>query len=333
MPPIPPPPSVELDQAIDDLLEELEAFLPAPAPPLPDPSVFLVSMTERSVGLGGTRGLERRGAFGVVELRGVRVDAVVRFQLWGADAAAAATAGRTLEAALAANRDSLWTRHFLRIALSDASFPAPAPGGGAFGVVVEYRVLYEHPIQDTGGAQSLIARIPVESDPEERESLARETTTVTDELVRWDDLGAAPLVVRGPRAVARLASLDFVAGPQPTGAVTLTRTFDGAPPPTAFPSLAAFHDAVAGTDPPERNGRVAFVSPADLFAALTPLGPPLGLGDWNLDGVLDAYQARELVLDPPIVLPRAADRLELEHANPALDQMAVVYLRFAGPSA
>jgi hypothetical protein len=334
MPPLPAAPSLELDQALAQLLALLETFLPATAPPLPTASVSLIAMTERGVGLGGMRGLERVGPFELVELRGVRVDGLVRFHVFGTDPPAAALAARSLQTALAGARDSLWTSGLLRMSLSDATEPAAQPGGAAFSVMLEYRVLYEYRIADTGGADSLIARIPINADPEEPESLARETTTVTDELARWDQLEAPLLRARGSRSVARLAALSFFPGATASGTVTLTRTFDGASAaPVTHPSLVTFLDAVADPAAPERNGRVEFASVADLLAALGPVGATLELGDWDLDGVLDAYEAHELVLDPPIVLPHPADRLELAYEHPALDEIGVVYLRFAGISA
>jgi hypothetical protein len=334
MPPLPAAPSLELNQALAQLLALLETFLPAPAPPLPTASVSLVAMTERGVGLGGMRGLERVGPFEIVELRGIRVDGLVRFHVFGADTPAAAIAARSLQTALAAARDSLWTSGLLRMSLSDASDPTAQPGGGAFGVMLEYRVLYEHRIADTGGADSLIARIPINADPEELDSLARETTTVTDELARWDQLEAPLLRVRGPRSVSQLAALSFFPGATATGTVTVTRTFDGATAaPTTHPSLVTFLDAVAGPSAPERNALIEFASVADFLAALAPVQATLDLGDWDLDGVLDTYEARELALAPPIVLAHPADRLELAYEHPALDEVGVVYLRFAGISA
>jgi hypothetical protein len=328
MPPLPPPPTLGLDQAVSALLAALQPYVPPPAPPLPDSGVSVAALTERSVGLGGRRGFERRGSLGLVELRGVRADALVRFQLWGGDFVAVETTARTLTAAIAADREALWNAGFLRLSLDQAGLPFEVPSLTAWTATLDYRVLFEHRVEDTGGAESLIARIPVHSDPEEEESLARETTTVTDELVRWDELVARPLVVRGPRAVRSLASLSFFAGALPTGTVTLTRTHDGASgPPTPHPSLTAFLEEVSGPGAPERHGVVSFASPPAFLAELAPPGATLELGDWDLDSAIDTYEARDLALTPPLLLPRGRDRLELTYQHPALDQSGVIYLR------
>ncbi len=311
------------------MLGRLDDYLPPPAPPLPEPSVSVVSMNERAVGLGNRRGSETRGSFAVVALKGIRLDSLVRFQLWAAGPAQAETAMTTLNAQLMADRDALWGAGFLRVAL-EVTPPAdytPAPVD-AWRKQADYRILYEFHYQDTDGAESLIARIPIHSDPEVRDSLQRETTVASDEMIRWDNEAAPPLVARGRFSVGGLSVLAFVPGMAPSGTVTLTRTFDGAVgPPTTYPALADFLTAVAGPDAPERHGQVTFASLGDFLATFNAAGDPVTLGDWDADGVPDGYQARALALEPAIRLPGVADRLEVTYQASAFDQVAVVYLR------
>lgn len=318
-----------LDQVVTAMLGRLDDYLPLPAPPLPDPSVSVVSMNERPVGLGDRRGTETRGSFAVVALKGIRLDALVRFQLWAAGPAQAETAMTNLNSQLMADRDALWAAGFLRLMLEVAP-PAdyvPAPVD-AWRKQADYRILYEFHYQDTDGAESLIARIPIHSDPEVRDSLQRETTVVTDEMIRWDNETAPVLVVRGRFDVGGLSALAFVPGMAPGGAVTLTRTFDGAVgPPTAYPTVADFLAAVAGSNPLDRHAQVTFASLSDFLAAFSASGDPVTLGDWDLDGVVDSYQARVLALEPLVQLPGMADRLEVTYQASAFDQVAVVYLR------
>lgn len=77
-----------LNQALDARLAVLEKYFPPPSvppppgPPLPAASLSLVSVTERSVGLGKRVGNDVRGPFSVLALKGTHIEAVVRFQLW-----------------------------------------------------------------------------------------------------------------------------------------------------------------------------------------------------------------------------------------------------------
>jgi len=321
-------PTPKLDLAVSALLAALDDYLPAAAPPVPAPAVSLLSLAERPVGIGAQRGLESRGELTVIELRGVRVEATVRFQVWGASSAAADAAVGDLNLSLLGDRDQLWSAGFLRFSLDALAPSVSVEGTNAWRSDADYKILFEFRAEDTFGAESLIARVPIHSDPEERDSLARETSVVTDDLVRWDQLGAASLVLRGRRNLNRLTALAFLPAPEPTGAVTVTRTFDGAPAaPTVYASLAAFLDAVAGDAAPERNGSVAFASTSAFLAVFAAAGDPVELGDWDADTVLDAYEARSLELESPIRLGSSADRLEISYATPAFDQVGVVYLR------
>jgi hypothetical protein len=322
-----------LKDAIDRLISLLDPFLnpfrPPPGGLLPDPLLLVVSVAERSVGIGDFRGTQTVGSFGTVELKGVRVDAVVRFLLWASDPVQAEKEGKDLHEGLLGSRDALRSKGFLRLALEDAPPAEALPG--LWRKAADYRFLFEFGYEDTGGAESLIARIPIDSDLEERDSLDRETTEVSDELVRWDNLGAPPLVVRGRTRVGRVSSLAFrfQPGSVPAGTVSLLRTFDGATgAPVVFTSLAAFLDAVSGPNPAERQVRATFPSVEEFLAEL---GPPdnriVELGDWNDDHTLDSYESRSFAIEPPVELAGVPDRLEITFGQAAFDQLAVVYLR------
>ncbi len=257
-----------LDQAIETMLAILDDYLPPPVASIPESSVSVTSMNERSVGLGNRRGTETRGTFPVLALKGVRLDAAVRFQLWAATPVEVETAMADLNARLLADRDTLWIAGVLRLAL-EASAPADFISPlNAWRRTSDYRVLYEFHYQDTDGAESLIARIPIQSDLEVRDSPERETTVVTDEMVRWDNEAAPPVVIRGPFNAGSLSVLAFLTGTAPTGTVTVKRTFDGAVgAPTSHPTLADFLAGVAGPNAPERHAQISFASLADFLAA------------------------------------------------------------------
>ncbi len=206
------------------MLEALRPYLES----LPAGSVSVVSVNEKALGVGNWRGIETLGSFAIVGLKGGHLEAVVRFQFQADQPNAVDDAVNTLQARLLAGRDALWKVGLLHITAQDttpAEFSAPL---NAWRKTVAYKILYEFRYQDTDGAESLIARIPIHSDPEERDSPQRETITVTDEMVRWDNEAAPTLVVRGRWDARGLSALAFIPGTAPTRSVTLRRTFDQA---------------------------------------------------------------------------------------------------------
>ncbi len=317
-----------LNQVIATMMGLLDDYLPPPVPPLPNPGVSMVGLKTRTVGLGNSRGTEKRGSIAVVELKGIRLDARVQFQLWATGPAEAETAMTTLNAQLMGARDPLWIAGFLRLKLEAAPPAERLTAVRAWRKQADYSVLYEYRYQDTDGSESLIASIPVESDLERRNVPERETTVVTDEMVRWDNEAAPALVVRGPFSVKRFSAVAFTSGTAPSGTVTLRRTFDGAIGlPTVFPLLADFLAAVVGSNPQSRHAQVTFGTPSSFLNAFSPAGAPITLGDWNRDSLPDSYQARMLAIEPAIRLPGVADRLEIAYQGAALDQVSVIYLR------
>jgi hypothetical protein len=314
-------------EALAEMLGILDDFLPGAVAPLPDASISVANLSERSVGLGGLRGLEFRERFQVAELKALRLDALVRYDLWGDSPGAATQAAGNVGAGLLGARDTLASQGILKLGLEGLDAPDFAASLNAWHVGALYRVLYEFPYQDAGGAESLVVRIPIDVPPEEP-GAAIEETVVTDEMTRWDDDAAPALVVRGPFGVGALLGLSWFSAAAPTGGVTVTRTFDGASgAPAAFGSLDAFFDAVSGFAPLERHGSVAFPTLVDFLVAIGAAGVPVAIGDRDADGVLDLYVPRSRVVLPPLVLETEADRMEVAYGAVALDQPAVVYLR------
>jgi hypothetical protein len=256
------------------------------------------------------------------------LEAVVRFQLWAATPAEAETAIADLNARLLAGRDALWIAGVLKLALVDSAVAEFVTSVNAWRKTADYRLLYEFHYEDSDGAESLIAKIPVQSDLEALDSPERETTVVTGEMVRWDNEATPALVIRGPFNISSLAVLAFVPGSAPTGTVTVKRTFDGAAgPATPHPTWAAFLAAVAGPNALERHAQISFASLADFLAEFTSAGDPVSLGDWNVDNVPDSYQAKALSIQPIIYLTSVLDRLEITYQGTKFDQVGVVYLR------
>lgn len=307
----------QFNDAVKAMMDVLNTYLPAAGGgELPAPSVSIASVNEQSLGLNNRRGEEARAGFGVVELKGGRLDAVARFELWATQPASVQQAVQDLIRRLLADRDKLWLVGFLRIGLEATSSSDNVPALNAWRQTADVRVLYEYHFEDADDSQGLIARIPIHID-----STYNESTTVTDEMTRWDDQHAPALVVRGPVAVSGMTGLVFVAGVAPSGTVTLTRTFDGtAGPPTRFTTLAAFLAAVGGDAPLNRNAQLVFASWNNFLAIFNVGGSPVTLGG-------DDYSPLEVAFDPVIQLAGVGDRFEVAYQKPALDQTAVAYLR------
>jgi hypothetical protein len=234
----------------------------------------LVSVAERAVGLGGRVGTDTRGPFTVSALKGTRLEAVVRYQLWSDTPVGVDAAIQDLATRLLADREVLRAAGFLRLTLKGAGASENVPALNFWRESAEFAVLYEFPYVDADDAESLIGRIPIEINEEFSESM-----TVTDEMVRWDDQpapppplppSAPPLLLRGALSIGRLSALAFIPGTAPTGTVTLTRTFDGAPgPPPTHPDLPTFLAAITNPVNPAREGRITFASLTAFLAAFS----------------------------------------------------------------
>jgi hypothetical protein len=320
-----------LDQVIDAMLKVLKDYLPQPIAGLPFPGVAVASVSERAVGLNNYIGTGTRGAFPIVSRRGIRLDALVRFQIWADDPVQIDTTFSNLDAHLMADRNALLSSGFLRLALENTVTADQVASLNAWRKQADYRILYEFRFQDADDARGLIARIQIDSVPEESNLLPHETTNVTDRMARWDNLSAPPFVVRGRFNVGGLAALQFIAGTVPSGTITLTRTVDGMTgPPTMQPTLQDFLVAVAGPNAPERHSQVIFPSLKDFLSNFSSAGDPVVLGDWDGNNVPDSYAPLFLSIDPAIQLPSVFDHLELSYQGKAFDQIAVVYLRATG---
>lgn len=299
---------------------------------LPKPGVSVTGVTERALAVGNRRGTERRGSFAIVELKGGRLEAGVRFQFLADDSGVMDAAVQELHKRLLVARNDLWAAGFLRFAAEGTSLAEHISALNAWRKTADYRVLYEFHYQDTAGAESIITRIPIHSDPEERDSLQRETTVVTDEMVRWDNETAPALEVtasvRSGVRVTGLAILAYLSAGWTGNQITLARLDRGsAAPPTTYPTLAEFHTAVTAPANPDRHAQVTFTSVADFLDEFEPAGDPIELGDWDEDGTPDEYRPGSLGFDPPIRLETGDDFIRLSYQDAAFDTPAVVYLR------
>ncbi len=320
-------------QILSNMLDILRGYLPSPGPSLPAPSLSTVSVKQRPVGIGNWRGTERRGPLAEISLKGGRLDTVVRFQLWADTVSNADDIVNTLHNDLLTDSSQLRVDGFLRLELIETS-PAEFLGGSinAWRKTADYKILYEYHYHDLDGAESIIARIPIHSDPEQRNSPERETTQVTDELSRWDDIQAPPLdvsaTVKAKVRIYGLASLAYHPSPWLGSPVTISRLQRNSPtPPTIYPTLAEFHAAVTRKVNPDLHAQIVFPSLSDFLATFDSAGDSFGLGDWDENGTPDTYEPGTLAFDPPLILGSSNDLLRISYQDTAFDSKAVVYLR------
>ncbi len=317
-----------LDQVIDAMLKALQDYIPPPINGLPQPGLLVASVNERTVGLNNFIGTETRTAFPVISRKGIRLDALVRFQIWGADPVQLDTVFSKLDGHLMADRDALRGNGFLRLSLENTATADQIFSFSAWRKQADYRILYEYRFQDANDAAGLIAKITIDSVPEESSLLAHEIMNVTDRMARWDNLSAPPFVVRGRFSIGGLAALQFISDAAPIGTITLTRTADTVTgPPTVLPTLQDFLADVAGPTATSNNSQVTFTTLNLFLSNFSSAGTPFALGDWDANNIPDSYTSFFLPIEPAIVLPSGFDRLEISYQGNVFDKVAIVYLR------
>lgn len=311
-----------LEDVLAGMVNVLQPFVPLQVANLPKPSLSLVHAETRGAGIGNYVGMSTDGSLATLEHHAIRVQAVARFSLWGADPFAVDQAVMGLNASVFAKRHDLQAQGFLKLTFDGMAPAEEVSGLSAWRRNADYSVLYEFAYSDTGEASSLIVGIPVD------ETALGQRWTVRGDVTRWDNHQTPLLSVRGPAAITEIAALTFFPDTlqEPTGAVRVTRTFDDASAPTDSGTLTAFITQTTARTP-ARDVYVELPTLPALLANFTPDGSPFYLGDWNNDGIPDRYIPTRLELPSPIVLPTIADRLELSYQQPPFDRIAVVYIR------
>jgi hypothetical protein len=228
------------------VLRALRKYLPTEngSDSLPDPAVSVLSATERALALGNRRGMEQFGPFSILALKGLRLDLVARYELWATQPAGVEAEVQALyERLLAAKATSeLWKDGVLRLDWKASGPTEHDTDLDAWRKTADYQVLYEHRYEDSDGAESIIARIPIDIDSQYGES-----TVVTDEMVRWDGQAAPSLEMRG--AAGRMFRIDvlsllaFLPQEWDGNEVTVSAPVDGVVHEHTFASVRAFVDA------------------------------------------------------------------------------------------
>jgi hypothetical protein len=302
-----------LNSVVSSLLGLLDDFLPpSPGGALPDPSVQVVTFTQREVGLGQWRGTETRADLAVVALKGVRLDAITRYQVWAADANAASAAIGDLQGRLLGAGEALRGLGVLDLQAHEMTGPAFEAGVPGWYAAVDFRVLYEFQYQDDDGASSLIARIPIDLDPERAGSPDREHLEVTDAMVRWDELAAPQLVLEAARGFRQVRHLSVLA------------LLPALPANPADPT--AWHGApvVLAVDQGGVRTQRVFATVRELVDACSPDGSVELGGGTYVGGTLELAAAG---LPGPATLTRPGDAFKVTYSAASFDDGAVLYLR------
>jgi hypothetical protein len=300
--PMPPPQPPAESSVIADLLAALQPYLPPPTLGLPPPVASVVSVQEKRVGVGNLRGTDVRASYPAVLLKGGRLDAVVRFQLWAAAPADIATAIAALLDRILAAQTTLRGAGFLQLVIQNTSPPEVVPVLNAWRQSIDVAVLYEYQYEDGDGAYGLIARIPVAIDGGLSESML-----LTDEMARWEHDAANPLLIDGLSnpglTVSALSILAYLPAGWDGHAVTLSASTGGSVHQQIFPTVRTFANAFT------------------LETETVDLG-----GNLYVPGTFNFPHPPQF--PDPLRMQTGNDNLRVSYADPAFDNVdAALYLR------
>ena len=228
-----------MDQVLGSMLATLSKYLHFMPSPLPEPVVSIVTLKERPLAIGNSLGYESRGSFPIIELKGVRLEAKVSFQLWGGDLKEVDTEFEALHERLLAARDDLRAEGFLTLSAGGASSSEQIDSLHAWRKTADFNLLYEFHYEDKDGTQSIITRIPIEIDGE--------YAVVSDDIVRWDNQGApvleaSGLTIRGAH-IGALFILSFLPPGWDGGEVSISSFISGINRERKFNNVRMFRDA------------------------------------------------------------------------------------------
>lgn len=297
--------SSQPDQVLSDMLAILGKYIDSPSSNLPKSSVSIVSMTKRPASIGNRLGVADLGSFSTVEIKGGRLDAVVRFNLWGDGPEDVDREMVKLQGKILVARDCLRADGFLIVALMDSSSPEQATSADAWRRYADYRVLYEFNYPDADGALSLISQIPI--------SVDGHITIVSDGMVRWDNQSALPLLAQGLSGrlphIGSVSMIAFLPVEWDGLEVTISATIKGSKHECKFAHLRDFCNAF---DLERENGNLKTA----VFGEKNYLIGHLAFPNSNFPN--------------PIIFQGNDDNFRISYAASSLDSSAVVYFRLLG---
>jgi hypothetical protein len=293
------------DQALVDLISSLSKYIASSSPNLPKSSVSIVSLAKRPAAIGNRLGVADLGSFSELEIKGCRLDAVVRFYLWGdgpeyVDAEMEKLQGRILGAV-----DCLRADGFLNITQMNSSSSEQVASMASWRKYADFRVLYEFKYPDVDGALSLISQIPI--------SVDGHITVVSHNMVRWDNQSAPPLQFHGLSGrlphIRSVSMIAFLPSEWNGLEVTVSATIKGSKHECNFANLRDF----CNTFNLERDN-------GNLKRTV------LGENDY-LIGRLDFPNS---CFPFPLIFQGNDDSFCISYAASSLDSSAVVYFRLRG---
>lgn len=291
-----------MDQTLNHMLITLGRYINLPSEDLPKPGISIVSLTQRPLAIGNRLGVERRGSFSMVETKGGRMDAIVRFHLWGSSPDKVDREVEMLLGRLLAAKDDLRTDGFLRLSLEGVPPCEEISSQNAWRKYADYKVLYEYYYHDTDEAESLINRILIDIDGH--------LTIISDDMVRWDSQSAPMLEVRRESGsltrIGAISLLAYLPADWDGLAVTLSASFGGVKHERSFASLREFCGAF---DLEKDNGNIKTAELGGKSYFFGHLAFP------NAD------------FPNPMEFQRNDDTFCISYAAPSLDGEAVLYIR------
>jgi hypothetical protein len=291
-----------MDKVLSDMLSFIGKYANSQSGELPKPGVSIVSMKERPLAIGNRLGVENLGSFSISEIKGGRLDVVIRFNLWGSGPGEVDLEAERLHGRLLAERVNLREGGFLSVSLQNVSASEEISSLNAWRKYADYRALYEFHYPDADGAESLINRIHLNMDDH--------LTIISDDMVCWDDQFAPTLEVRyGSSRQNRIGSVSIMAFLPPGWdgqEVTLSTFFNGVRRERNFPSLRKFCDSF---DIVKKNGNIKTVELGGKSFFLGCLTFP------NMD------------FPDQMAFLKWNDNFSIGYAAPSFDSDAVVYIR------
>jgi hypothetical protein len=297
--------SFQPDQVLGDMLACLDKYIDSSSSNLPKSSVSIVSLIKRPSAIGNRLGVADQGSFSTVEIKGGRLDAVVRFHLWGNDPEDVDREMVKLQGRLLAARDGLRADGFLTVTLTDSSSPEQITSLTVWRRYADYRMLYEFNYHDVDGALSLISQIPINMDGH--------ITTVSDDLVRWDNQSASSLQAQGRSGrlpcICAVSMMVFLSEGWDGLEVTISASFKGIKKERKFAHLRDFCNSF---DLERENANLKTVEFGEKSYLIGRLTFP------NLDFPF------------PLTFQRNDDIFRISYAASSLESSSVVYFRLLG---
>jgi len=291
---------------LQNMLNGLTGFLPAPGNGLPNSAVSVVSVVERTLGIGNRRGYKQRGPLMVAELRGGRLEAVVRFQMWGSQSGDAENAGTTLQQALLNARDDLWEKGFLRVTIQGGPLAELQDNPAAWRKTLDCLILYEYIFTDDEAARGLITRISAdlgEHNSVDTNGQPTQPMVITlSEFGLWNDQSAPEITLTRRGTVNGIYALVSLPTTWTGSGLTLSSTIGGQP------------------------WSKSYISVAEFISKFTPDGDVVMLDGKPFQGLNLDFSLPDF--PTPVLLGGGGDIFRISHSSQQLDNInAALYLK------